>query len=170
MANDTELFSFWKFPFMNMSFQYIVQQRWCPGKYRLNYSIKQWFQTQRPDSERCSGSYSVAVTNSMMENNLEEERIYVLSSHSPWLREAAAGAQARRWRQILKRRPRRSAAPWLARYGFLGLLSYTTQDHLSRCGTSCRELSPPTPITNWENAYRPTGRRQFLYWGSYKLT
>ena len=40
-------------------------------------------------------------------------------------------------------RPWRDAAYWLAPYGFLSLLSYRTQDHQPRDGTTHNGLSPP---------------------------
>jgi hypothetical protein len=52
-------------------------------------------------------------------------------------------------------RPWRGAAHWFAHYGLLGLLSYKTQDHQPKDGTTRRGLGPPQPITNKKLPYRP---------------
>jgi fatty acid desaturase len=45
-------------------------------------------------------------------------------------------SRTRSWGQELIQRPWRSAAYWLALYGLLNLLSYRTEDHQSRDGTT----------------------------------
>ena len=52
-------------------------------------------------------------------------------------------------------RSQKSAAYWLAPSGLLSLLSYRTQDHQPRDGTTHNELGSPPSITNLEKA--PTG-------------
>jgi hypothetical protein len=51
----------------------------------------------------------------------------------------------------LMQKPWRSDVYWLAPYGLLSLLSYSTQDHLPRGVTAHRELGPPTLIVFSEN-------------------
>ena len=58
-------------------------------------------------------------------------------------RNLEAGADAEAWRD---------AAHWLAPRGLLSLLSYRTQDHQPRSGTTHNRLAPPTSIANQENA------------------
>lgn len=56
-------------------------------------------------------------------------------------------------RQELKQRPWRSATNLLVvTHDLPSYLSYTTQDHLSRCATAHSELNPPISIINLENA------------------
>jgi hypothetical protein len=50
------------------------------------------------------------------------------------------------WKQELMQSSWRGAAYWLASHGFLGLLSYRTQDH-PRNGSAHNGLSPPISIT-----------------------
>ena len=47
------------------------------------------------------------------------------------------------WRQEETWKPWRGAAYWLAPCGLLSLLSYRTQDHKPRDGTTHNELGPP---------------------------
>jgi len=54
--------------------------------------------------------------------------------------------------QELMQRPWRDVTYWLASPGLLSLLSYRTQDHQPRDGTTHNGLGPPTLITSWENA------------------
>ena len=49
-------------------------------------------------------------------------------------------------------RPQGGAAYWLALYALVSLLSYRTQDHPLRGGTTHNGLGPPPLITNKENA------------------
>ena len=44
--------------------------------------------------------------------------------------------RARSWRQELKQKPWRGATYWLALYGLLSLLSYSTENYQPRGGTS----------------------------------
>lgn len=46
----------------------------------------------------------------------------------------------------------RSAVYWFTSHGLFSLLSYTTQGHLPRVGTTYRGLGSPTSISNQENA------------------
>ena len=48
-------------------------------------------------------------------------------------------------------RPWREAAYWLASHGLLSLLSYRTQDHQPKDGTTHHGLNPPPSVTNEEN-------------------
>ena len=68
--------------------------------------------------------------------------------------------QGRNWRQELIQRPWRSAAYWLAPYGLLSLLSYTTQDHLLRDVTTYNGLALPIATIKQK-------KKMFLF--SYKL-
>lgn len=89
---------------------------------------------------------SIAVTNPTPESDLGRKELIWLTfpDHSPSLREIRAGA----WKQVLKQRPSRTALTGLLPSDFLGILSYSTQDHLPRNGTAHRKLGPPTSITN----------------------
>ena len=91
---------------------------------------------------------------------LEEERVHFslqLSCHVPSLREVRAGTQAGTWRQ--EQRSWRNSVYWLTTHGLLSLLSFTTQDHLPRVGTTHSELCTPATIiirtTPHRVAYRP---------------
>lgn len=55
-------------------------------------------------------------------------------------------------RQKRNQRPWKNGAYWLTLHGLLGLTSYTTQDDLPRCDSTCSGLGPPTPISNHSNA------------------
>jgi hypothetical protein len=57
-------------------------------------------------------------------------------------------SRAGTWRQEMMQRPWKGAAYWLAPHGLLGLLSYRTQDHQPRDGTTHNGLGPPPSITN----------------------
>jgi hypothetical protein len=52
------------------------------------------------------------------------------------------------WWQELKMEPLRNSAYLIVPCGLLSLLSYTTQDHLLRVGTTHNELGSPTSIIN----------------------
>lgn len=52
-------------------------------------------------------------------------------------------------------RPRRGAAFWLGPHSLLSLLSYRTQDHQLRNGTSHNGLGPPPSMINQENFLEP---------------
>jgi hypothetical protein len=51
-------------------------------------------------------------------------------------------------RQELMQRSWRSTAYWLAPHDWLGLLSYSTQDHQPRDGTTHNGLAPPSLMTS----------------------
>jgi hypothetical protein len=83
----------------------------------------------------------------MTKKQVGEERVY--SAHTSTLlfqdwNSHGVGA----WRQELMQRPWRGAAYWLASPGLLSLLSYRTQDHQARDGTTHNGLGPPHLITN----------------------
>lgn len=67
--------------------------------------------------------------------------------HRISLKEVRAGTQAQ-----AEESPWGKVAYWFVRHG---LLSWTTQDHFHRNGSTHTELHPPTSITN-ENKYAPT--------------
>ena len=75
------------------------------------------------------------------------------------------------WIRELMQRPRRVAVYWLALHYLLRLLSYRTQDHQPRDGTTRKGLGPPSSITTKKMPYRLTyslillGR--FLSWDSF---
>ena len=77
----------------------------------------------------------------------------VFPNHCSSLKEVRAETKdrARAWRQKLMQRPWRGAAYWFAPHGLLSLLSYRTQDHQPRDGTTYNGLGPPplNPST-WE--------------------
>ena len=82
-----------------------------------------------------------------------EKRICLTyTSASVESQEVSEGSQelkmAGSWRQELMQRPWRGAANCLASYGLLSLLSYRTQDHQPRDGTTHNRLGLPTSITN----------------------
>jgi hypothetical protein len=52
------------------------------------------------------------------------------------------------WRQELMQKPWRGAASWLAPHGLLSLLSYRTQDHQLRGGTTHNGLGPSLLISS----------------------
>jgi len=82
----------------------------------------------------------------MTQKQGEEERVY--SAYTSNIAVHHKGS----WRQELMQRPRRDAAYWLASPGLLSLLSYRTQDHQPRDGTTHNGLGPPPLITNRANA------------------
>ena len=76
----------------------------------------------------------------MTKKQVGEERVY--SAYTSTLLFITKGSQDRNshragtWRQELMQRPWRGAAYWLASPGLLNLLSYRTQDHQPRDGTT----------------------------------
>jgi hypothetical protein len=88
----------------------------------------------------------------MTKKQVGEERVY-LAYTSTWLF-ITKGSQewnshrARTWRQELMQKPWRGATCWIASPGLLSLLSYRTQDHQPRDGTTYNGLGPSSLITN----------------------
>jgi hypothetical protein len=78
-----------------------------------------------------------------------KERFYLAyTSTSLFIIEGCQGRNSNRpgtWRQELMERPRRDVY-WLA-HGLLNLLSYRTQDHQTRDGTTYNGLGPTPSIT-----------------------
>jgi hypothetical protein len=80
-----------------------------------------------------------------------EERVYLACAST--LLFIIEGSQARNssragtWRQELMQRPWRGAASCLSPHVFLSLLSYRTQDHQPRDGTTYNSLARPPSIT-----------------------
>jgi hypothetical protein len=52
------------------------------------------------------------------------------------------------WREELMQRPWRTAINWLAPYGFLSLLSHSTQHHQTRGGITHSELGHPRSVSH----------------------
>lgn len=97
------------------------------------------------------GRVSITGINTMTKNNLEKKRFVSAYKSQVTLYCWANSRQelkAGTWRKELKQRPQRSAVFWLS---LLSLLSYTSQDHLPRNGTTHNGRGPPTAITNQDN-------------------
>jgi hypothetical protein len=83
----------------------------------------------------------------MTKKQVEEKRVY--SVYTSTLLFITKGSQNRNshmaetWRQELMQRPWRDAAYWIASPGLLILLSYRTQDHQPRDGTTHNGPSHP---------------------------
>mgnify|MGYP001058360618 CR=1 FL=1 len=88
----------------------------------------------------------------MTKKQLGEERVYLAStSRLPFIIKGSQDRISNRagtWRQELMQRPWRGASYWLAHQGLLNLLSYRTQNHQPKDGTTHYGLGPPTLITN----------------------
>jgi hypothetical protein len=82
----------------------------------------------------------IPAQNIMTKKQVEKERIY--SAYTSTLLFITKGSQDRNshragaWRKELMKRPWRGAAYWIASPGFFSLLSYRTQDHQPRDGTT----------------------------------
>lgn len=84
---------------------------------------------------------SIAVINVMTKKQHREEGVYLASAaRSSW--EVRAGTQAETVVNIVH---------WLVCQDFLNQLSYTTQAHPLRYGTTHRRLGSPTLVVNQEN-------------------
>ena len=68
------------------------------------------------------------------------------------------------WRQELMQRPWSSAAHWLAPHGLIRLLSYRTQDHQIRDGTTHHGLGPPHQSLVKKMTYSWILQRHFSQW------
>jgi len=83
----------------------------------------------------------------MTKKKVGKERVY--SAYTSTLLLITKGSQERNshragtWRQELMQRPWRDIAYWLASPGLLNLLSYRTQDHQPRVGTTHNGPSHP---------------------------
>lgn len=87
----------------------------------------------------------------MAKSHIERKEFscFVLPGNSPSSREARVGAQGR---NLVARRPLRSAAYWIVPYGLLSWLSYSTQDSLPRGSTVHYKLDFSTSIVVQGNA------------------
>ena len=98
----------------------------------------------------------IAAVKSMTKTSLESrEFIWLIHPGSLSITEGNQGGNSSRagsWKQELKERPWRNAAPWLASPGSFSLFFHTSQDYLPRCGSVPRDMGPPTSIINQENA------------------
>ena len=81
-----------------------------------------------------------------------KERVYLPNIYiSLFIAEGSQDRNSNRagtWRQELMQRPWRIAVYWVASHGLLSLLSYRTQDHQPRDGTTHNGSDPPSLITN----------------------
>ena len=86
----------------------------------------------------------------------EERACLALYSHVTVYPRRKSGRElkARTWRQELMQRSRRGAAYGLALHGLLSLLSYRTQDHQPRAGTTHNGLDPLPYIISKKMPYR----------------
>jgi len=88
----------------------------------------------------------------MTKKQVGKERVYLaFTSTSLFIIEESQDRNSSRagtWRQELMQRPWRDVAYWLAPRDLLTLLSYRTQDHQLRDGTTYNGLDPPTSTTN----------------------
>jgi hypothetical protein len=99
----------------------------------------------------------------MTKKQVGEERIY--SAYTPTFLFITKGSQDRNshragsWRQELMQKPWRVllTGSWLD-----SLMSYKTQDHQPRDGTSHNRLGPPQLITTWENVLQLDLMEAFL--------
>lgn len=96
---------------------------------------------------------SVARINAMTKSNLGRKRL--ISPKGP-ISSCCLVHHEGKSRQKLKAGTKAEAielrACWFAPHGLLTLLSYRTQDHLSRGGATHNEVDISTPIINQENA------------------
>ena len=102
----------------------------------------------------CPSLFSIAVINVMTKSNLGRkaeglgffwggEELGGICPHY-----SQKSSKPRTWRQELVQRPWKGAAYWLTPRGLLSLLSYRTQDHQPRDGTTHNGLDLPPLITN----------------------
>jgi hypothetical protein len=114
------------------------------------------------------GFYS--CTNIMTKKQVGEERVY--SAYTSTLLFITKGSQGRNshragtWRQELMQRPWRDVLYWLASPGLLSLLSYRTQDHQPRDGTTHNGPSHPRSLIE-KMPYSWISWRHFLKGGSF---
>ena len=88
----------------------------------------------------------------MTKKQVEKERVYsAYISTLPFITKGSQDRNSSRtgiWKQELMQTPWRGAANWLASPDLLSLLSYRTQDHQPRDGTTHYGLGPLLLITN----------------------
>jgi hypothetical protein len=94
----------------------------------------------------------IPAQNIMTKKQVGKERVY--SAYTSVLLFITKGSQNRNshkaatWRQELVQRPWKDASYWLASPDLLSLLSYRTQGHQPRNGTTHNGLSPSPLIIN----------------------
>ena len=93
-----------------------------------------------------------------------------LSHHCSSPRQDSNSHRAGTWRQELIQRLWMGDAFWLAPKGLLSLLSYRSQDHQPRDGTTHNGLGPPPLLViNWENALQLDLMEAFLHGSSFSV-
>jgi hypothetical protein len=93
------------------------------------------------------GRVTIAVIKYQHQKQVKEKRVCLAYDVTPLF--TVEGSQDRNphgagaWRQEMMQRPQKFAAYWLAPHGLLSLLSYRTQNHQPRVGTTHSGLSSP---------------------------
>jgi hypothetical protein len=80
------------------------------------------------------------VINTITKGNLERKGVYIINACTPSSRKGSEGAEAE---------PQKINAYWLALYGLLSLISYTSQDHLPGSGHFHSRLNLPDPSSRF---------------------
>lgn len=127
-----------------------------PTRVLLRWSCPESEEVMREQKERSCGTLgtdcsrdlsliSIVVRKHHDQKQREEERVdlFTLLHHSPQPKESGQELRQRTWGILL---------PGLLNYSLFNWLSYATQDHLPRIGTTHSKQGIPTSITNQENS------------------